>query len=183
MYWYFWRSKTQEIEKQSEPDESSSPKPKRIRRTKQQMIEASAKAADAAVASILSRALDSQSSKTKKDSMINNDEKGVRGRKRSTKQILTRECLICNSNLHQDELVDHYTKHFSQSPKCCECKKISSNPANFITHILSHLRMCVFPGRCLIWVMILINCVFKRHSSYAWHVTSGFANHLCIRVI
>ena len=107
------------------PSVDSDQKPKRFRRTKQQMLEDSARAADDAVSSILSRS--TVEVKVEK-----------RGRKESP---FMRECLICKSRMHQDKLAEHYTKHFFSSAKCCKCRKSPTNPANFVTHILSHLRM------------------------------------------
>lgn len=60
--------------------------------------------------------------------------------KKLSKDVLMRECLICKQRMHQDEINEHYTKHYTQSPKCCNCRKVSTNSANFITHVLSHLR-------------------------------------------
>lgn len=52
----------------------------------------------------------------------------------------TRTCLICEQQMNQDVLNEHVMKHFYESAKCCSCSKVSSNPANFVVHILTHLR-------------------------------------------
>lgn len=52
----------------------------------------------------------------------------------------TRTCLICQLEMNQDVLNEHVMKHFYDSAKCCSCAKVSSNPANFVVHILTHLR-------------------------------------------
>lgn len=54
-------------------------------------------------------------------------------------QLLTRVCLICKSKIHQDLLSDHCGEHYYDSAKCVQCDKVSSNPSNYVTHILSHL--------------------------------------------
>lgn len=51
-----------------------------------------------------------------------------------------RTCLICKLEMNQDVLNEHVMKHFYESAKCCSCTKVSSNPANFVVHILTHLR-------------------------------------------
>jgi len=52
---------------------------------------------------------------------------------------LFRKCLVCKAKVHQDFLADHCGDHYYESPKCKRCDKISSNPSNYVTHILSHL--------------------------------------------
>ena len=59
---------------------------------------------------------------------------------RHEEKILRRQCLVCKKKMHQDELNAHYTEHFSTTPSCCNCHKVSPNAAAYVTHILSHLR-------------------------------------------
>ena len=56
------------------------------------------------------------------------------------KRLLKRQCFVCKLKMHQDLLNDHYVGHFVESPKCSACDKHSTNPSNYVTHILSHLR-------------------------------------------
>lgn len=57
---------------------------------------------------------------------------------------LERMCLVCRSRMHQDKLNDHCSRHYYESSKCSDCDKVSSNPSNYVTHLLSHLRECYF---------------------------------------
>ena len=52
---------------------------------------------------------------------------------------LSRECLVCKARVHQDVLAEHCQGHFHESAQCVLCEKVSSNPSNFVTHILTHL--------------------------------------------
>ena len=79
------------------------------------------------------------------------------------KYLLKRQCIICKAKVHQDSLNDHCSEHFSESPKCSSCDKISTNPSNFVTHILSHLPTQFFCINCEKWFRQPI--VYKRHKA------------------
>ncbi|CAF0840587.1 unnamed protein product [Brachionus calyciflorus] len=74
---------------------------------------------------------------------------------------LIRSCLICKESMHQDILNDHIMKHFYDSSKCFSCNKVSSNPANFSVHVLTHLPPQFFCVKCDKWYRQGI--LFKRH--------------------
>jgi hypothetical protein len=77
------------------------------------------------------------------------------------KYLLKRQCIICKAKVHQDSLNDHCSEHFSESAKCSSCDKISTNPSNFVTHILSHLPTQFFCVGCEKWFRQPI--AYKRH--------------------
>ena len=88
----------------------------------------------------------------------------------NSKYLLKRQCVICKAKVHQDSLNDHCSQHFSESPKCNSCDKISTNPSNFVTHILSHLPTQFFCINCEKWFRQPI--VYKRHKAEC----RGFSN-------
>ena len=56
--------------------------------------------------------------------------------------FLKRQCFVCKRKMHQDRLNDHCIKHYHESARCNDCDKFSTNPSNYVTHLLSHLRKC-----------------------------------------
>lgn len=58
----------------------------------------------------------------------------------SSSAYMKRQCLVCKRKMHQDRLNDHCSKHYYESAKCSDCDKVSTNPSNYVTHLLSHLR-------------------------------------------
>ena len=55
-------------------------------------------------------------------------------------KLVERKCFICKHLIHQDNINEHCSKHYYESSKCARCDKVSTNPSNFVTHALSHLR-------------------------------------------
>ena len=55
-------------------------------------------------------------------------------------KLVERKCFICKQAIHQDKINEHCSKHYYESAKCARCDKVSTNPSNFVTHALSHLR-------------------------------------------
>ena len=67
------------------------------------------------------------------------DEVGDEESNDDNKTSLIRECFVCNAKIHQNRLSEHCSEHYYESTKCNKCDKVSTNPSNFVTHILSHL--------------------------------------------
>ena len=80
---------------------------------------------------------------------------------KSVKSNFKRECIVCKRKVHQDTLNEHYIDHFEMSPKCVTCDKVSKNPTNYVTHLLSHLPSQFFCVQCKKWFRQPI--VFRRH--------------------
>ncbi|RNA19682.1 ras-responsive element-binding 1-like [Brachionus plicatilis] len=72
-----------------------------------------------------------------------------------------RTCLICKLEMNQDVLNEHVMKHFYETAKCCSCTKVSSNPANFVVHILTHLPPQFYCVKCDKWYRQGV--LYKRH--------------------
>lgn len=76
-----------------------------------------------------SSALDANEESSQEPTSVNN-----------SSAFMKRQCLVCKRKMHQDRLNDHCSKHYYESAKCSDCDKVSTNPSNYVTHLLSHLR-------------------------------------------
>lgn len=72
-----------------------------------------------------------------------------------------RQCLVCKRKMHQDKLNDHCSNHYYESAKCSDCDKVSTNPSNYVTHLLSHLPSQFYCNKCDKWFRQPI--VYRRH--------------------
>jgi hypothetical protein len=84
------------------------------------------------------------------------------------KMKLQRECPICLVNIHQDLLHSHCNDHYKESSVCGKCSRVSTNAANFVTHVLSHLEAQFNCIKCDKW--------FRQSAVYFRHIDQCQSN-------